>query len=335
MVGCLRSKRAVTLGLAAVLLTAAIICGVLYSTTNTNRSGNPGGAEGSSYDTVSTTLTNSHESKHVMIKSIFNGHCLEVLSTDGVAVILSDCRVQQNQLWKLQENGFIRSATDENKCLQARGSYFFNDVPIEIHDCYDGNESQKWNIAASGEIRTPGSSNYCIDENGLGNIVTIWFCASRDDQRWELVPPTVEPSMVPSFLPTIFDPSAEPQPTMIYSERNYAYCLSPPGSASSVAIHLDRCDIGEEKLSWIIDRKDGLLRLSSNQTKCIEIVGSSLDSSSLELHNCDANKNAQKWQVGSEGTIRPQNNLNYCMDENGFKNSVYIMKCDDSVDQRW
>lgn len=330
---------AICFGLAIVVISSTIVGVVIFTakpnTNNTSKSSTKD--EGSNVPQSKMFYNRSHDSEVVMIQSIFNGHCLEVeQETDSVAVILSKCNGQINQLWTVYENGYIRSAMDQDKCIQIRASYFSNDVPIEAQNCSESNESQLWNFAASGEIRSPGTSNFCIDENGLGNIVTIWFCQSRDDQRWKLLAPTQEPSMVPSFQPTVDDPSnSSPQHIMIQSVRQAEYCLSPPWRVSAVNIFLDRCNIGEEKLSWIYDKRDGQIRSFKDQSKCIEVIGSSLQFATVELHDCDANKISQQWDIDN-GTIHPQRNRKFCLDENGLHENAYVMECDDGfLDQQF
>ncbi len=142
-----------------------------------------------------------------------NGLCLEMSNSSNsneTYIVLSHCRSSHNsQKWIITSGGLIQSSFNRNKCIQIHKQNYVSGYPIETKDCTDDNKSQKWELTDEGTINSVGNPAYCILQNGIGAIVTIFICDKTSNFLWSYISLSNRPSTQPSPS-EISPPSSEP-----------------------------------------------------------------------------------------------------------------------------
>jgi glucose/arabinose dehydrogenase len=113
--------------------------------------------------------------------------CLDVPAsndTPGTALILWTCHGQDNQKFKLTENGELRALGDR-RCVQPSASSTPRTRAV-IEPC-NGQANQRWERRANGTIAHVQSGT-CLDVEGArtadGTNVNLWACHGNANQRW-------------------------------------------------------------------------------------------------------------------------------------------------------
>eukprot|EP00586_Coscinodiscus_wailesii_P000785 CAMPEP_0172483812 /NCGR_PEP_ID=MMETSP1066-20121228/10988_1 /TAXON_ID=671091 /ORGANISM="Coscinodiscus wailesii, Strain CCMP2513" /LENGTH=101 /DNA_ID=CAMNT_0013247935 /DNA_START=416 /DNA_END=718 /DNA_ORIENTATION=+ len=98
------------------------------------------------------------------------------------------CQGGANQNWAIDENGYIRSKLNPNKCLDPQDQSVANGTPIQVWDCVNNYINQKWRLTPAGEIRSQWYPSKCMDfKQGQiynGNKIQVWDCDGSKDQKW-------------------------------------------------------------------------------------------------------------------------------------------------------
>ncbi len=282
-------------------------------------------------------------------------YCLDVPNAetkDDVDLFLRFCDfTSRSQLWFFHTDGSIRSALNDRKCIGIYDQKYSSDKPIQIQDCVSIEPSQMWTFegngsATAGPLQSKGDPTYCFNENRLGAVVFIGLCDGSSTQDYLLVEDGGVPSMSPSSSsnpvgPPTLSPtlSYNPDVVPIVSYRgNYCLGLQNDGidTPSGIRLILELCQntttITNTYMAshlWSIHTGDSTIRPMLNESKCLGIEGGIYDfQTPIELQDCIEGNTAQQWTfVPSRGFgyfIKSVGNPNYCFDENGLGNEVYI-----------
>jgi len=291
----------------------------------------------------------------VAVVSKTGGYCLDVVvpseddatrSTNAAVVVRDDLVLEicnssaSSQFWLFDNDGYIRSSLDSNKCIQVKGSVYNSGMPIEVQNCDIGNPTQQWNFLADGSIQSVGNSNYCIDENGPGSNLYLWNCDGSSDQFWSLVEAPFLLSLAPSRTPATLPKPATSNEVAIISVLNDDLCLDMiPNDNTTDGVDLlvlGSCDSTSTSQSWLFST-DGHISSSLDSNKCIQVQGSVYSSGTpIEIQDCVSGNPAQQWNYLADGSIQSTGNSNYCIvNENGEGSNVYIRTCNGSTDQFW
>ena len=276
-------------------------------------------------------------------------------TTNGNYIMLLPCNGQYSQRWEIDdENHFIRSSLNENKCMQVGNQRLAAGLSLKIQDCDASKMNQKWDIRSSGEIVSKASFiDYCLDGNLFTAAIDLWPCDTTSDQYWTIVDPTPQPSSAtkaptsspkPSFTsrPSILPSSLpSPSPTDSFDVVSIQFdengeCMDLPNSnlTPSRDIMLFKCDQVQSQ-KWVIDPM-GFIRSAVDQTKCIGIEDNDPSSGAyIEIQNC-AKKNTQRWSILPNGEIQSHGTIvRRCMDGNSKTKTIILWSCDETPDQYW
>jgi len=116
------------------------------------------------------------------------GYCLDVPGSNtgnGVDLIVWECHNGDNQLWTIDNKGYIRSKLNYNKCIDPQGPSTANGSPVQLWDCEKDYSYQMWNMN-SDRIASKHSPGQCIhlSEKKKGGRVIMWGCNSGTNQQW-------------------------------------------------------------------------------------------------------------------------------------------------------
>jgi len=147
------------------------------------------------------------------------GKCMDLAGSDtnnGNDVVLLSCNGGSNQKWRMDENGYIRSAIDDNKCIETRSRNVASGADIQIWDCVPNYSLQQWiHVFDDNTIRPKLATTQCIDVENVDEFsLQLWICNGVPDKVW-IAKPTTTPTMTPTMTnsPTITKPTTTKPPT--------------------------------------------------------------------------------------------------------------------------
>jgi hypothetical protein len=122
---------------------------------------------------------------------LVGGYCLDIPRADtrnGIDLIVWDCKQSDNQLWFIDDKGYIRSKLNYNKCIDPQGPSTANGSPVQLWDCEDDFTFHLWSIH-SGRISSKQSPGQCIaaPESKRDGKVHMWDCGDTHTQNWSLI----------------------------------------------------------------------------------------------------------------------------------------------------
>ncbi|WP_285598009.1 ricin-type beta-trefoil lectin domain protein [Kineosporia sp. NBRC 101731] len=145
-------------------------------------------------DKVTAKGTISGSGSSYPIKVSYNGKCLDAdannLNRNGTRIQLWDCNNSMQQNFVFNNDGSIRSATNQAYCLDADlGTINGNGTIVQLWQC-NGSAQQQWkfNGSVAGPIRSI-YNNRCLDAhlgaiNTNGAKVQLWDCNNTGQQGW-------------------------------------------------------------------------------------------------------------------------------------------------------
>lgn len=102
---------------------------------------------------------------------------------NGQDLIVWECHGQENQMWKMDAQGRIRSKQNPKYCLDPQGPDTADNTPVQIWECEDNYMPQQWMFTAENEIRSLWTPDKCIDvlQNGddSGDRVVMYHCSPQ------------------------------------------------------------------------------------------------------------------------------------------------------------
>lgn len=122
------------------------------------------------------------------------GLCLDVPdsnTSNGVNLVARECHDGDNQLWIIDDKGYIRSKLDYNKCIDPEGPSTANGSSVQLWDCVSDFTYQMWNMDSSGRIASKHSPGQCLDvwEQQWGGAMIMWECHGGNNQQWSQIQP--------------------------------------------------------------------------------------------------------------------------------------------------
>ncbi|KAL7533799.1 hypothetical protein ACHAXR_005449, partial [Thalassiosira sp. AJA248-18] len=120
------------------------------------------------------------------------GLCLDVPAYDtsnGVDLIAFQCNDGDNQLWTIDDKGYIRSKLNHNKCIDPEGPSTANGSPVQLWDCESDFTYQMWNMDSTGGINSKHSPGQCvgIGEQQWAGAMIMWECHGGKNQQWSQI----------------------------------------------------------------------------------------------------------------------------------------------------
>jgi len=135
--------------------------------------------------------------------AVIRNYCMHVPdynTHNGNELVVHQCDGESNQLFALDEYGYMRSRINPEKCLDATGPATVNGTPVQIWDCMNDYPSQKWEMTESKQIRLQSKPNQCMgipetmnnDFMGMsmsrtvfnGNAIMLFDCGEDTNQQW-------------------------------------------------------------------------------------------------------------------------------------------------------
>jgi len=122
---------------------------------------------------------------NVIRTAVNSNYCLK---NTGKAVVLYICHEGVSELWTIDQDGYIHSRTNFNKCIGLKNNSTTNGNSIEIQDCDYSNSYQSWQYDENGKMRSRQNSEKCFQIKGTAaysNVnVGIWDCQEQLNQTW-------------------------------------------------------------------------------------------------------------------------------------------------------
>ena len=148
---------------------------------------------GVSVSTETSTANCANGGDYFMLRTQADpNYCLDIPNKDannGIDLILYECHGGENQLWRFDSNGRIRSKLDDRKCIDPQGPSTENGAPAQIWSCADNYIPQKWRPTNALEIRSQWNYKKCFDVAGAkpqnNGKVIMWDCHGGDNQKWD------------------------------------------------------------------------------------------------------------------------------------------------------
>lgn len=238
------------------------------------------------------------------------GKCLDLASSNtanGNDIIIWSCTGNKNQQWRMDSEGYIRSAIDENKCLTPAVQSTADGIDIVIWTCIPNYSYQKWIHNSDGTLRASSNTNQCIDvENANSQSLQMYQCNGLDDKVWFKTPIGTSPTPRPTSTPA---PTRRPSPPTRAP-------TSPPRSPS----------VCNTKSSRMACRKSDCCKWKKSNRKCVEAPCVRGCQSNKSQTNCTRDVNSCcTWK---NGQCKPQRRCGNCKFKNVRKACIKDGCCD-------
>lgn len=87
---------------------------------------------------------------------------------NGNAVWYYKCNFTPSQLWYRDDNNYIRSSLNKNKCLIGSKGHAALGTKLIIHDCFENDDRFRWIRYTGGAIRPKNNDQVCIEVASAG-----------------------------------------------------------------------------------------------------------------------------------------------------------------------
>jgi len=238
----------------------------------------------------------------------------------------------QNQLWRVEADGKIRSSANPDKCMIVNfGHDIFDGVRVRVANCdLDSNLIHFNHNGNKSMISLEADRDYCVTNRGVNphDSDTIHAKPCKDDGRFfftfraEDLPSTSSPTMVPlTSTPATFEPVIAPGSPPYYRISTDEACLSVRNSNpyDDQRFILKNCGgVGQGF------REDGNhFRIQLNDEKCMQAgrpTVSPRHGTKMRIYKCDESEFRQKFEL-EDGKMRLQGR-DLCVDHRGVNANV-------------
>merc|ERR1712071_61542 len=119
---------------------------------------------------------------------VFPNLCMELplgLTYNGNGLELGFCNGSISQLWSIDRDGYIHSASDFDKCVHLSSALHLSGSPVVIWNCQKRQIAQQWYLTPNNNLKPAGDFSMCVDSvNQLTPQLRIFYCHSIINEGW-------------------------------------------------------------------------------------------------------------------------------------------------------
>lgn len=254
-----------------------------------------------------------------------NGRCLNVPNANATQYVhlnTENCNYSDAQMWKLDDQGYLRSKLNPNLCVKHPDGGASEGRAIRLWPCLGTAERQKISLDETGNmhpVEVPGNVIEPASNDHDANVY-VYEPSETRDASW------------------VWGNSNNSQLFFRMKNKNTGHCIATEGGvpANYTNILQWSCDGGDGQL-WYYDEEEGLIRNKNNGNFCLSHPdGWPVNGRNIMHYDCSLGNGNQQWDFDGD-VIRSRHNNNQVLDAYGsdINGNIGTWDFHGGSNQRW